>query len=370
MDRNKLLSRHYCVMAYVTILVLMFIIRFNPISPVFAFQSNETVTGQPNMVTNGEGMPPNDLGDGTGATTPCDLQDPACGGAPPPCDPQDPNCGVSPCDLQDPLCPDNGGGPLPCNPSACPEEPFSPSIETCNDGIDNEGNVIIDDPSQCDPGGPCITCFPGGAASTGRSSPLGDPNILGAFQTNLLPGSAEATLSSENNCNDGIDNNRNSLKDSQDPGCSFLDLSQTEAKPLAVSNVSKSPTNTTKNLNLLKSQVDASPASSLGNGNIMVISIYGESGQQSHDIRTISLHYKYTQEKITIEKGTKVMWVNNDPIQTHGINLKDRLSGKIVYTYPVIRPGTNTYYIFENPGQYTYSDPKYLAMSGLITVVN
>jgi hypothetical protein len=64
------------------------------------------------------------------------------------------------------------------------------------------------------------------------------------------------------------------------------------------------------------------------------------------------------------------MWVNNDPTQTHGINLIDRLSGKTVYSYPVIRPGTNTYYIFENAGHYTYTDPKYLPMSGLITVVN
>jgi plastocyanin len=353
----------------------------------------------PSCSDNGGTPPPGDIG----GVPPCDPTDPSCSGVPPcdptdpscsgvpPCDPTDPSCVITPCDPQDPLCvitpcvPEDPlcignpvGNPGPsCNPDnpACPEAPGAPS-PICDDGVDNDRNGAIDDECRGGPGGPSPTLFPGGVASTPNGpSPIGDPNILGvAFQSNLLPGSAEAALTKENICNDGIDNDHNGLKDSEDPSCSVPELSPMGIKLIPGSIGLKTNANSPENKTFDKSKVTNSYFSMLDsnevNTNTVIISITGTDNAQTPDIRTVSMHYKYSQERISIDKGTKVMWVNDDPTQAHGINLIDKLSGKIIYSYPVIRPGNSAYYIFENPGQYIYTDPKFMTMTGLITVLS
>jgi len=332
---------------------------------------------------------------GGGSPPPCDIQDPACGGLPPPCDLQDPSCIITPCDPldpaciitpcdpADPLCTGQGGAPHSCDPQNSGCSPFPTSEETCDDGIDNDGNGIVDDPSQCSHGGPPLPAFPGGGATTPASklSPIGDPNILGVAPNILgvapnILGVAEAKLSTENICNDGIDNDHNNLKDMEDPSCG--DIIQSNNPTLMTSSGKIIPTVevvVTENLTLNKLKGTSALHSVSGNeedtgrSTTTVISIIGVGTGQSHDIRTVSLHYKYSQDKITVTKGSKVVWLNDDPSQSHGINVLERISGKLIYTYPVIRSGNSAYFIFDNPGEYVYTDSQHPTMTGLITVL-
>jgi len=363
MDTSKLLRRsRLSSIVYISIFALILLLRVEPVNLVFAshsFANRDSGTVTATVDT----------------------------GAPPPCDPQDPNCGFSPCDPNDPACPDNGGnggggGPPPCDPQNGPCSPFPANSEIGNcDGIDNDGNGIVDD--NCDnPGGPQLTTFPGGAAGSllinGPSS-IVDPSLLsGSPGVDITPGRAEGTLlSKEVICNDGIDNDHNARKDSNDPNCALAMVSEIALKPTLPVTGSNVAGNGTKILGLVKSPVSGSGSdlqakeqsasqdnSSSGDG--LVINIVGEG---KHDIRTISLHYKYSENKITIGKGTKISWVNNDMSEPHGINLIDKATGNVVFSYPVIRPGNFAYYIFDNPGQYIYTDPKYPSLSGLLTVL-
>jgi plastocyanin len=288
-------------------------------------------------------------------------------------DPSKDNSGNQ-CDPADPAC---GGAPLP------------PS-EICSDGVDNDGDGKIDEADGDCTGGPLPPALPGGGASTPpdiNPSPIGDRNtgadqfsggmlavdngprtILGAaFQTNLLPIQAEAKLPREVICNDGRDNDNNGLKDSVDPGCGITEISQLEFKNLPVSISTKISENSSENHSPRKSLVPSVSPLTTQNNKTSVISILGG---DKHDIRTLSsFHYGYSPEKITIEKGSKVMWINQDPTDTHGINLIDRLSGKTLFSNPIIAFENFAYYEFQETGQFTYVDPMLPSMTGEITVV-
>ena len=71
-----------------------------------------------------------------------------------------------------------------------------------------------------------------------------------------------------------------------------------------------------------------------------------------------------------MEKGSRVKWINQDSTESHGIKLIDNISGKVIFSYPVIRYATSAYYDFEKAGDFTYSDPLYPSMTGKITVTN
>jgi plastocyanin len=344
----------------------------------------------------GDQCDPADPACGGGGGDQCGPADPACGGGGgDQCDPADPACGGGggdQCDPADPAC--GGGGGDQCDPAdpACGGGPLPP-MEICDDGVDNDGDGNIDIADSDCIGGPLPPALPGGGAipPDNNPSPVGDRNTGGnqlrggmqsvlenddeprsifgaALQTNLLPIQAEAKLPTENNCNDGQDNDHNGLKDSEDPGCGVTEVSQVEFENLPVSISTKISESSSENHIPIKNVVtSASPLATTLNNKTSVISILGAG---KHDIRTISsFHYGYSPEKITIEKGSKVMWINQDPTDTHGINLIDRLSGKTLFSYPVIRFENFAYYEFQEPGQFTYVDPMLPSMSGVITVV-
>ena len=73
-------------------------------------------------------------------------------------------------------------------------------------------------------------------------------------------------------------------------------------------------------------------------------------GGGNHDIRTISFHYKYSQDRVTIKNGSKVVWINEDPAGPRGINLIDAISGKTVFSYPVIP--------FKSSAEYTFGEAR------------
>jgi plastocyanin len=322
----------------------------------------------------------NNGGNGGGPPPPCNFLDPDCGGAPPPCQPGTPGCDVNPCDPLDPQCVDNppthngNSGP----PSNVP--PFS-----CRGGLTNVGNGVVDNRPKCvanrnGPGGPANPLVPGGLAGTPQSgSPIGDPNILGiSFPKDLFPSSAAAIGSDENICNDGIDNNHNSLTDTEDPTCIVPELTlassnspgDNDLTKLNIGGVGNHTIGLIKLSNSQNSLVVSGGSNKVNtNSDNMIITITGGETHQTHDIRTISQHYKYSPAKITVSPGAKVTWVNDDSSQTHGITLMDKVSGKIIFSYPVLRSGNLAYYIFENPGQYVYVDTKYATMTGLINVV-
>ena len=272
-----------------------------------------------------------------------------------------------------------------------PDKSDSDCVEECFDETDNDGDGLIDSEDEDCGGGPPPTTVPGSGTGVPQPdenpSPVGDRNsenqlgvdivpVLGnddsqtvlaaALQTNLLPIQAEAELPREDICDDGQDNNHNGLIDSEDPSCSAGTISSVGLGSSPTSIPYKSLGNMSKSYVLnQKAMTSLSPTQQ---SNISVISI---SGEGKHDIRTMSsFHYRYSPEKIAIEKGSIVIWLNQDPDQLHGINLIDKISGKIVFSYPVIRSGASAYYHFQEAGQFTYSDPKFPSMTGEITAVS
>ena len=304
-------------------------------------QGPPTDNGQGPPTDNGQGPPP---GEGQGPP-PGEGQGPPGEGQGPPGEGQGP--------------PGEGQGP-PGEGQGPPGEGQGPATEgDCFDGIDGDADGKIDRADNDCSGGPPPSTVPGARAGV---SPVDDQNrdnqfsgnivpvlrngdsqtILGtAFRNNLLPIQAEAELLREDNCDDGQDNNHNGLRDSEDPSCGAIKISSV--------GFGLSP--------LIPQQSNAS-----------IISI---SGEGKHDIRTISLfHYRYSPEKLTIEKGSMVVWINQDPDELHGINLIDKISGKTLFSYPVIRFGASAYYQFQEAGQFTYSDPMFPSMTGEITAVS
>src|SRR5262249_6469792 len=193
----------------------------------------------------------------------------------------------------------------------------------------------------------------------------GPPTILSAaLQTAFQAGEAKGA-EREHLCNDGIDNDDNGLTDTQDPSCvdSLISASGLNG-PQPTAGSIKSTGFAENKISLLQRIAGVSSAVT-NQSNYSVISIYGGI---KHDIRTISLQYQFSPQKILVEKGSKVTWINQDTTENHGINLMDKASGKIIFSYPVIRHGELAYYTFYNTGIYIYSDPKYTSMMGEITV--
>jgi plastocyanin len=256
------------------------------------------------------------------------------------------------------------------------------NINGCFDKIDNDGDGKIDQLDEdCGGGGPGVPTLPGGGAATPGNnrngefdlgiSPVSDrngpPTILSAaLQTAIRAGEAEAG-EREHICDDGIDNDHNSLTDFQDPSCGDAGISALGFNGPSPHTASIKSTGFAENQTSLHKGIAGISSSGTNQSNSSVISIYGGS---KHDIRTISLQYQFSPQKITVEKGSKVTWINQDATENHGISLMDKTSGKIIFSYPVIRYGTSAYFMFENPGVYIYSDPKYTSMMGQITVPN
>ena len=268
----------------------------------------------------------------------------------PPCDPLDPSCATG-------------------------QPPIEPSPEKCFDDIDNNGDGQIDD--GCPAGGPPPSTVPVDDKNKDIQFGRDIVPVLGngdsqtilatALRNNLLPIQAAAELPREDNCNDGQDNNHNGLRDSEDPSCGDAKISSIgfgdfpSTIPVTSENASKS--------HALKQTgvTDVSPLISQ-ESNTSVITI---SGEGKHDIRTISsFHYRYSPEKLTAEKGSLVVWLNQDPEELHGINLINKISGKTVFSYPIIGFGESTYYQFQEAGQFTYSDSMSPSMTGDITIVS
>jgi plastocyanin len=302
----------------------------------------------------------------------CDPADPNCGPPTPPppegCGPENPNC----CDPADPNC-----EPPPPSPS-----PPESANNGCFDTIDNDGDGKIDQLDEdCGGGGPGVPTLPGGGAATPGNnrndefdlgiSPVsnrnGPPTILStALETAIRAGEVEAG-EREHICDDGIDNDHNSLTDFQDPSCGDTGISALGFNGPPPHTASIKSIGVAENQTSLHKGIAGITSSGTNQSNSSVISIYGGS---KHDIRTISLQYQFSPQKITVEKGSKVTWINQDATENHGISLMDKTSGKIIFSYPVIRYGTSAYYMFENPGVYIYSDPKYTSMIGQVIVPN
>jgi plastocyanin len=354
-------------------------------------------------------------GSGGGQCAPDDLGclggTPGSGGGQ--CAPDDPSCGTpgsggGQCAPDDLVCLGGGtGGGGSCAPDdlVClgggtggtpPLDEKSGGLGACFDGIDNDGDGKIDqeDTIDCGGGGPPVTTVPGGAGSIppgNNPSQVGDRNtgndqfsggivpvsrngngpptiLASALESTILPGGAEATLPREDICNDGVDNDHNGLKDSEDPSCGMSEKSEVvfNGPQLNIEAINSLKVN--ENHVVIQAENTGANPLITQNNNTSVILI---SSGSKHDIRTISsFHYQYSPQKITVEKGSKVMWINRDATDFHEINVIDNKSGKTIFSYPSIRFGTSVYYNFDHVGSYTFSDPKYPSMTGQITVLN
>ena len=167
------------------------------------------------------------------------------------------------------------------------------------DKIDNDGDGKIDQLDEdCGGGGPGVPTFPGGGAATPGNNRKGEfdlgiglvsnrngpPTILSsAFETAIRAGEAQAG-EREHLCDDGIDNDHNSLTDFQDPSCGGAGISALGFKGPPPRTASIKFTGFAENQTSLHKGISGIISSGTNQSNSSVISIYGGS---KHDIRTI-----------------------------------------------------------------------------------
>ena len=297
----------------------------------------------------------------------CDSQDGGCGTSATgdaateedQCDSQDGGCGTSAtgdaateedqCDSQD------GGCGTSATGDAAAEEDQKPTPVTeqaCADAIDNDADGQIDaadDDCGGGGGGIPVPSFPGSGGGTGSPPPSPipprdeNPSTVGGgnnggqiifnegsnghniLATNipsnvLIPVQVNIMLPREDICNDGRDNNRNGLVDYEDQTC----VGPLEApRPTFTSSDSLSKLNLKNGNDTKHLERDTSSSSSIsysavgsnpsGPGSQQVSTIEIRIlGGGNHDIRTISFHYNYSQDTVTIKNGSKVVWINED----------------------------------------------------------
>jgi plastocyanin len=371
-----------------------------------------------------------EAGCSTGQDEECDSQDRGCGSTSSPdttegaiipterhCDSQDGGCGNSAtgdaadegdqCDSQDEGC---GTSTTDDTTAEEDQKPTPVPEQACGDGIDNDADGQIDatdDDCGGGGGGILVPSFPGNGGGTGSPPPSPvppqeeDPSTVGGGNNGgkiilnedsaghnilatiipsnvLIPVQVNLMLPREDICNDGRDNNRNGLVDYEDQTCvGPLEAPRTtliSSDSLSKLNLNLKNGNDTKYLERdISSSASASYSavgsnpSGPGSQQVSTIEIRILGGS-NHDIRTISFHYKYSQDTVTIKNGSKVVWINEDPAGPRGINLKDAISGKTVFSHPAIPFKSSAEYTFGEPGRYVYSDIKRSALSGEIVV--
>ena len=181
----------------------------------------------------------------------------------------------------------------------------------------------------------------------------------------LAPG-AEAGSPREDICNDGRDNNNDGRRDSEDPGCSGETVSQVVVDD-SLLNISTNSGNAKGHFLSQKVMVNVTPTAFDQNttSNILI-----SQGEMMHDPRTMHLfQYAYLPDTMTIKEGSKVVWVNEDTDQIHGLSVIDKISGRTIFSYPVIQSSASAAYHFQEAGEFIYSDPMFPFMSGEIRVI-
>jgi plastocyanin len=195
-------------------------------------------------------------------------------------------------------------------------------------------------------------------------------DTLTATPNSIVPVAEGISLPRENICDDGKDNDRNGLKDYEDPDCARISDTgmKDSSAPIVEAKGSTNSTNSTHNTLPQKSVIELE-ANVADDDNTYFISI---SGGHDRDIRTISFSqdYGYSPQELTVKKGSKLVWLNQDPAKTHGINVVDKVSGKIIFEHPGIRFGESVSYEFQGNGEFTFFDPVYQSMTGRISVPN
>ena len=102
--------------------------------------------------------------------------------------------------------------------------------------------------------------------------------------------------------------------------------------------------------------------------NTYFISISGGHDRDLNDFVLAGLRF-LPPRSLTVKKGSKLVWLNQDPAKTHGINVVDKVSGKIIFEHPGIRFGESVSYEFQGNGEFTFFDPVYQSMTGRISVL-
>ena len=74
-------------------------------------------------------------------------------------------------------------------------------------------------------------------------------------------------------------------------------------------------------------------------------------------------------EEITIVEGTKVTWLNTDPIYSHNLMVEQKETGMQLFSDINIEYGQTSEFEFKNDGTYVYSYPRIPAVSGIIKVL-
>jgi plastocyanin len=429
MGRYRFANHHYYTVPLIAFAAIVIVSQVYSVSSVFASYSNETGILSEPASTVGQGPSSCDFphsactalqcdspeaGCSTGQDEECDSQDWDCdststpdttAGAESPterhCDSQDGGCGNSAtgdaateedqCDSQDGGC----GNDEDQSPTPVPEQ-------ACGDGIDNDADGQVDaaddDCGGGGGGGIPIPSFPGSDGGTGSPPPIPVPpeednpstvggrnnggqiiinedstghNIFATINPSnvLIPVRVNLMLPREDICNDGRDNNRNGLVDYEDQTCMGPLIKSDSLSNLNLNNESDTKHFERDISSSASASYSAAGSNPSGPGSeqvgIIEIRILGGA---NHDIRTVSFHYKYSQDRVTIKNGTKVVWINEDPTGPRGINLIDTISGKTVFSYPVIPFKSSAEYTFGEPGRYVYSDIKRSTLTGEIVV--
>jgi hypothetical protein len=429
MERYRFANHQYCTVPLIAFAAIVIVSQVYSVSSVFASYSNETgiLTAPAGNV--GQGPSTCDSPDSTCTALRCDGPAAECSTSQDEeCDSQDGGCGTSTtgstaaeedqCESQDGGCGTSTTGSTAAEEDQCEsqdggcgnDEDQSPTPvpeQACGDDIDNDADGQVDAAdNDCGGGGGGIPIpsFPGSDGGTGSTPPspvppqednpstVGGRNNGGQIIINegstghntlatiipsnvLIPVQVKLMLPREDICNDGRDNNRNGLVDYEDQTCMGpLETPRpTFARSDSLSKLNLKNESDTKHferdissstfvsLSAVASNLSG-PGSQQGTIEIRIL------GGGNHDIRTISFHYKYSQDRVTIKNGTKIVWINEDPTGPRGINLIDAISGKTVFSYPVIPFKSSAEYTFGEAGRYVYSDIKRSTLTGEIVV--
>ena len=163
-------------------------------------------------------------------------------------------------------------------------------LTASENGIPDKLNVRTD--PGC--GGPFPSSFPGGAASPSsdkNSISVVDMDRLTATPNSIVPVAEGISLPRENICDDGKDNDRNGLKDYEDPDCARIsdtgmkDSLRLLLKPRVLRTPQTVPHNTLPQKSVIELEANVAD-----DDNTYFISI---SGGHDRDIRTISFSQDY-----------------------------------------------------------------------------
>ena len=225
--------------------------------------------------------------------------------------------------------------------------------------MDTNGDRIAD---NLDPGcgGPCPACIPRGALSVSNSE------VTSTTSTSERGFAGAASTSEVSNCQDGRDNDQDSLKDYQDPNCPSIIAEEILVK--GISQISDLDNNASTRQIKNNNVVTDHHYFVVSNSPYPTIKFSGAGDLGADDSTKISV-VSQTMPKLNVVNGSSVTWIMKDFKDLHALIIEDKQTGDIVYsTYKMTSPRIFTSFTFAHVGEFIFYDPYHPGVKGEIIV--